>query len=313
MNNHNFSNSSALAALLHALLSAFYEAAIMTIIKLDAFLLPLWMTTIISIDKAIATTTGLFTSGVGPAFRLSTNFGKALRWLAEQLLPTTTTTTPEEESNITQETLDFLESRIRYLGNFFDATIASMTTTAKPPSSPKRDHSATSSFNNTSSTPVRHTPVRSQACSAQDYNVPDSEGPDFETMSVLSDFYPSDDDIDWLSEQIVASPATRARNDRRAARAAARRRASDLVLVGASGLSEAREEKMREEKAYLVWKRGYDERLARDMATRAVEKEKEEKRLKALEAHLEKQKQARLAPRGPRVIRDPISGRVFSN
>lgn len=170
MNNLNFSNSSALAALLHALLSAFYEAAIMTIIKIDSFLLPLWMSTIISIDKAIATTTGLFTSGVGPAFRLSTNFGKALRWLAEQLLPTTTTTTtPEEESNITQETLDFLESRIRYLGNFFDATTASMTTTAKPPSSPKRDHSATSSFNNTSSTPVRHTAVRSQACSAQDY------------------------------------------------------------------------------------------------------------------------------------------------
>ncbi|EGO59597.1 hypothetical protein NEUTE1DRAFT_40359 [Neurospora tetrasperma FGSC 2508] len=300
MNNHNFSNSSALAALLHALLSTFYEAAIMTIIKLDSFLLPLWMSTIISIDKAIASTTGLFASGVGPAFRLSTNFGKALRWLAEQLLPTTTTS--EEETNMTQETLDFLESRIRYLGNFFDATIASMATT-KPPSSPKRDHSATSSFNNTSSTPVRHTPVRSQACSAQDYNVPDSEGPDFETMSVLSDFYPSDDDIDWLSDQIVA----------RAARAAARRRASDLVLVGASGLSEAREEKMREEKAYLVWKRGYDERLARDMATRAVEKAKEEKRLKALDAHLEKQKQARLAPRGPRVIRDPISGRVFSN
>ncbi|KAK3338093.1 hypothetical protein B0H65DRAFT_552586 [Neurospora tetraspora] len=46
-------------------------------------------------------------------------------------------------------------------------------------------------------------------------------------MSVLSDFYPSDDEIDWLSDEISES------------------RASDLAPVGASGLSEAKE-RMRE-------------------------------------------------------------------
>lgn len=82
--------------------------------------------------------------------------------------------------------------------------------------------------------------------------------------------------------------------------------------MGASGLSEAKE-RMREAEEYAAWKRSYDERLAKDMAIRAVEKEKEEKRMAALEAHLQKQREARMAPRGPRVIRDPLSGRIFSN
>ncbi|KAK1780048.1 hypothetical protein QBC45DRAFT_324467 [Copromyces sp. CBS 386.78] len=300
MNYENYSEHSALTALL----TIFYKAAFHAITKVDSILMPLWTLMVITIDSIIVSEK-LSTFGFRPALRYSNAIGNTLRAIATRISPLSQT--QQYEQNYTAESLEYLENGLNFLNEFFNTAANTFAAT-----------SATS-FNdkNTSSTPVvGHTPVRPQACSPDDtFGTPDSEGPNFETMSVLSDFYPSDDDIDWLSDTVVASPATRARNDRRAARAAARRRASDLALVEASGLSEAEERsaRLREADAYLKWKREYDDSVRERLAERAVEHEKEKKRLAALEAHLKRQREARMAPRGPRLIKDPISGRIFTN
>ncbi|KAK3955160.1 hypothetical protein QBC32DRAFT_253968 [Pseudoneurospora amorphoporcata] len=312
MNYENYSEHSTLTALLLTLLTIFYKAAFHAITKVDSILLPLWTLMVITIDSIIVSEK-LSTFGFRPALRYSNAIGNTLRAIATRISPLSQT--QQDKQNYTAESLEYLENGLNFLNEFLLEVRAQFFNTATNTFAA----TSTTSFNdkNTSSTPVvGHTPVRPQACSPDDnFGTPDFEGPNFETMSVLSDFYPSDDDIDWLSDTVVASPATRARNDRRAARAAARRRASDLALVEASGLSEAEERsaRLREADAYLKWKREYDDSVRERLAERAVEHEKEKKRLAALEAHLKRQREVRMAPRGPRLIRDPISGRIFTN
>ncbi|KAK3338094.1 hypothetical protein B0H65DRAFT_312323 [Neurospora tetraspora] len=133
------------------------------IISMDSFLWPLWTALALSVDETFHNAPAFFscssnqkTTSTGPASQLSTIINKTLQWIEPFLLPTPTS---QEDTTITEESLEFLESRIDYLHNFFDATIAAMTITN--PRSPKRDPSTGPSFIN-SSTPVRHTPVRSQ-------------------------------------------------------------------------------------------------------------------------------------------------------
>ncbi|KAK3488725.1 uncharacterized protein B0T23DRAFT_421600, partial [Neurospora hispaniola] len=129
----------------------------------------------------------------------------------------------------------------------------------------------------------------------------DSKGPDLDNFSVCSSFHPSGEE-DWLSDHSFFDSPIPAVKKEQKARVARRGSGSD------SDTSTLSERERRQQ-----WRRANDERVREYAANRLAQEERQRQARVALEAHWRRQEEARKAPRGPRVIRDPISGRVYTN